>query len=334
MFHDYHLYLAPGEVRRRVPNALLHYLMHIPWPTPHTWHILPASMRSAICQSLCACDIVGFQSQMDAHNFLECCRWFVRDAQVDYAAGTVTAEGRTTRVRVYPLTIDLEEVRQIADSPRTVEYEQQLKLLCGDRTIIRVDRAEPNKNVVRGFRAYQLMLERHPELKGEVKFLAFLVPSRTHIKQYERYLQEIDGVVREVNAAQGIPGWEPITAFYENNYLQAIAGMKLGDVILVNPVSDGMSLVAKEGPIANRKDALMVLSEGTAAWEQLKEHALVVAPADIEGTATALYQAVTMPLEERARRASGMRAAIEAQNSAAWLAAQFTDIKGLIKTPA
>ncbi len=329
MFHDYHLYLAPEMVRKQLPDAVLQYLLHIPWPTPHTWHLLPATMRTAICRSLCACDIVGFQSEMDAHNFLDCCRRFVPDARVDFAGGTIAVGEHTTRVRTYPLSIDIGEVQQIGNSPRALDYERRLKATSAEKTIVRVDRAEPNKNVIRGFRAYQLMLERHPDLRGHVSFLAFLVPSRTHIKQYERYLGEIDQVVREINGALGTPEWQPIQTFYENNYVQAIAGLRLCDALLVNPVSDGMSMVAKEGPVVNTKDAVLVLSDGSAAHEQLKDGALGVGPADVEGTGEALYQAVTMSAEERKRRAALLLEIIQREDAAHWLKAQFRDIQGV-----
>lgn len=329
MFHDYHLYLAPETVRRHLPDAVLQYLLHIPWPTPHTWRLLPAVMRTAICRSLASCDILGFQSQLDAHNFLDCCRWFIPEARVDFAASTVTSGGRTTQVRCYPLTIDITEVQQIANSPRALDYERRLKAVCTEKTIVRVDRAEPNKNIVRGFRAYQLMLDRHPDLRGRVKFLAFLVPSRTHIKQYERYLGEIDQVVREINSALGTPEWQPIQTFYENNYVQAIAGLKLCDALLVNPVSDGMSLVAKEGPVVNARDSVLVLSEGSPAHEQLADGALSAGPADVEGTGEALYQAMVMPPEERKRRSEQLLTAIQREDASHWLKMQFKDIRSL-----
>ncbi|MSQ12324.1 MAG: trehalose-6-phosphate synthase [Dehalococcoidia bacterium] len=330
MFHDYHLYLTPGLVRKQVPEAFLHYLLHIPWPAPQLWQLLPPRMRTAICQSLCACDIVGFQSRMDIHNFLACCESFVPGARVDFRAQTVETDGHVTTVRSYPLSIDIGEVQQIANSPRAKEYEQRLAAQCAEKTIVRVDRAEPNKNIVRGFQAYQLMLEHHPELKGRVKFMAFLVPSRTHIKQYERYLTEISDVVQRINTSLGTPDWQPVMASYENNYVQAIAGLKMCDVFLVNPVSDGMSLVAKEGPVVNTKDAVLVLSDSSPAYEQLKEAALGVAPADLEGTAEALYQAITMPSEERAQRATTLRALVEQEDSARWLFTQFSDIQSLL----
>ena len=194
-------------------------------------------------------------------------------------------------------------MRDIADSPRADEYEQRLTPLLGKQTIVRVDRAEPSKNILRGFAAFETLLDRRPDLHGNVRFLAFLVPSRTHIRQYQRYTEEVDIAIRRINDRFGTPGWTPIEVFYENNYTQAMAGMRLYDVLLVNSVIDGMNLVAKEGPIVNRRDGVLILSESAGAYAQLRVGALPVAPADVEGLARALDEALSMPPEERKRRA-------------------------------
>ncbi|GBD11890.1 Trehalose-6-phosphate synthase [bacterium HR23] len=294
------------------------------------WQLLPRDMREAIFQGLASCHIVGFQTQVDLLNFLQGCLLFLPGAQVDFARQTVTYQGNTTLVRCYPLSIDVEEVRRIAASSRAQDYYQRLSPLCREHTIVRVDRAEPSKNIVRGFRSYGLLLERHPELRGKVVFLAFLVSSRTHIRQYERYMDEVRQMIEQVNATYGTEGWKPILLFEENNYTQAVAGLRLYDALLVNPVSDGMSLVAKEGPVVNDKAGVVVLSETSGAYEQLKEGAIGVAPADVEGTAHALYQVLTLPMEERQRRATLLRQAVEQYDQHRWLAHQWSDILPLL----
>ena len=326
MLHDYHLYLVPKYVRDAAPEALVSLFVHIPWPTPRYWQLLPAAIRRAICESLAAADVVGFQTPQDGRNFLDTCEEFLPDAQIDQVAREVCLGGRRTRVKAYPISIDVEEVRRIASSPRALEYEGRLKPVCGPKTIVRVDRAEPSKNVVRGFRAFGMLLARHPELHGQVNFLAFLVPSRTHVRQYQRYMEEIDLVVREINTSYGKPCWQPVTIFYENNYTQAIAGLKLYDVLLVNPVIDGMNLVSKEGPVVNARDGVLVLSETTGSYRQLAEGALGVAPADLEGTMQALYQALTMDDAERHRRAELLVRRIEREDITYWLCEQLQDL--------
>ena len=326
MLHDYHLYLVPGMVRERLPGAFIYHFIHIPWPASHFWQLLPVSIRSTICESLCAADLMGFQTEADVYNFLDCCRRFLDDAQVDFAEQTVTHQGHQTRVRAFPTSIDVEEVQRIAASPRAVEYDRRLHPLRAEHTIVRVDRAEPSKNIVRGFRSYQIFLGQHPELHGRVKFLAFLVPARTHIKQYERYQSEIDTLVRTINAAHATPTWQPVQVFYENNYTQALAGMRMYDTLLVNPVADGMNLVAKEGPVVNTRNGVLIVSEGTGAYSQLREGALVVAPADLDGGARAFHQAVTMTEEERAARTAKLVEAVQREDALNWLLVQLREI--------
>ena len=329
MVHDYQLYLVPKMVREQLPNARIHQFIHIPWATSSYWELLPAMIRTAICESLCNADIVGFQTRRDVRAFLGSCDSFLHDAEVDYQERTVTLNGRTTYARSYPISIEVDEVRQIAASGRAAEYEERLKPLLGKQTIIRVDRAEPSKNIVRGFQAYETLLERHPELQGEVRFLAFLVPSRTHIRQYQRYLEEVDAAIKRVNDRFGTPEWTPVQVFYENNYIQAIAAMRHYDVLLVNAVIDGMNLVAKEGPIVNERNGVLILSEAAGAYEQLRVGALPVAPADIEGAARSLHQALTMPADERRRRAELLTASIEHENITEWVRNQLQDIAAL-----
>ena len=329
MLHDYHLYLVPGMVRKVLPEALIQHFVHIPWPDASYWQIIPAFMRRAICEGLCASDIVGFQTARDARSFLQSCEMFLEEAQVDHNNLIVHHNGRQTAVRSYPISIDVKELRRIADSPRALEYEKKIRLLLGENTIVRVDRVEPSKNIVRGFRAYRLLLERCPDLIGKVKFLAFLVPSRTHIRQYQRYLQEVDTLVEEVNQAFGREDWQPITVFYENNYTQAMAAMKLYDVLLVNSIIDGMNLVAKEGPVVNTRGGILILSETAGAYAQLQEGAMAVAPADVEGTAQVMYQAIMASVEERERRASVLARAVEAEDVIHWMTCQMDDLKAL-----
>ncbi|MBI4339458.1 MAG: trehalose-6-phosphate synthase [Chloroflexi bacterium] len=329
MLHDYHLYLVADALRQALPDALIQHYVHIPWPATGYWELLPAAMRSSICQGLCGADIVGFQTQRDVMNFLQSCQEFLPDSQVDYATRQVYRNGRRTTVAAYPLSINVEEVRRLAASSRARDYEAQLLRLPGQKAIVRIDRAEPNKNILRGFRAYEVLLQRHPELKGEVKFLAFLVPSRTHIRQFQRYAEEIQETAREMNNALGTPEWTPIHLFMENNYAQATAGMRTYDVLLVNPVIDGMNLVAKEGPVVNAKDGVLVISESEGAYPQLAAGALAVSPADIEGTMQAMYQALAMPAEERKQRSSALVRAVEQEDVFHWFQRQFEDVKGL-----
>ncbi len=330
MVHDYHLYLVPEYIRKAQPGSIIHHFTHIPWPTPRYLQLLPTYMIRSICKGLCSADIVGFQTIHDVRNFLYSCEEFLPQCEVDYRAREVFFEGRRILVRAYPVSINVEEIRRMANSPRALEYERKLLPLCNEYTIIRVDRAEPSKNVVRGFKAFKLLLARHPEFRGRVNFLAFLVPSRTHIRQYQRYMEEIQSIIQEINDTYGSDGWQPVCTFIENNYTQAIAGMKLYDVMLVNSIIDGMNLVAKEGPVVNNRGGVLILSETTGAYKQLSIGALAVSPSDIEGTMEAMYQALTMSAEERERRAATMAQSIEDEDVTHWIHSQLEDVKTLL----
>ena len=326
MGHDYHLYLVPGYVREEVPEAIIQHYVHVPWPTARYWQMVPRYIVGQICRSLCAADILGFQTPQDRRSFLDTVGHFLPEAEVDYNSGAVSLNGRSANVKAYPISINVSEVQRIANSTRALEYEKRLAAMCGEHTIMRIDRAEPNKNIIRGFKAYELLLSRHPELQGRVKFLAFLVPSRTHIRQYQRYLEEINQTVRQINDRFGAEDWQPITTFVENNYTQAVAGMKLYDTLLVNTIIEGMNLVAKEGPVVNTRDGVLVLSENSGVHHQLAEGTLSVAPTDVEGTMGALYQAINMPPEDRKRRAAQLTSAVCSADNTHWIARQLRDM--------
>lgn len=331
VIQDYHLYMTSLYIRQAVPEALITHFTHIPWPSPAYWLLIPSYIRTAICRSLCQCDIVGFQSTRDSRSFLLTCEEFLSDSTVDYAASTIELDGHVTQVKTYPISIDPDELHRIADAPRTQDYERRLRSICLDKTIVRVDRLEPSKNVVRGFRAYNLLLERYPELHGKVTYFAFLAPSRTRVRQYQRYGDEVEDIVQRVNNTYGTETWKPIYTFYENNYTQAVAGLKLYDVLVVNPVIDGMNLVAKEGPIVNMHDGVLILSESVGAHEQLKRGALSVSPTDIEGTMKALYKAVTMSDEERSQRSNLLIENVTNEDVVNWLRVQVRDLLDLAK---
>ena len=326
MIQDYHLYLAPAYIREMLPNIVMQHFTHIPWPDPGYWHILPAPMREEICRSLCSSDIVGFQTRRDVRNFLNTCDFFLDDADVDIHSHTVTRNGHTTRVVAYPISVDVANLRELVTSEWVRNYERELRPLCGAKTIVRVDRADPSKNILRGLEAFDILLERYPRLIGQVNMLAFLVPSRTDIKQYQRYMEDIAGLVRSINNKYGTEEWKPIRVFYENNYPQAIAGLRLYDVLLVNSLYDGMNLVAKEGPIVNERNGILILSDTVGAYEQLKDGAISISPVDIEGTVEALYKALMMPEGERKSRAIILRRTIEEEDITLWLTRQLNDL--------
>jgi len=319
ILNDYHLYLVSDYIRQQMPNLVIQHFIHIPWPSPSYWRLLPSSMRQAIHHSLCTTDIVGLQTGRDVHNFLHCCQSLIDGAEVDYGQQTVRINEHIVQVKAYPISIDVVGLKKIVSSPGLKEYEEKLRPLCGEQTIVRVDRAEPSKNIIRGFRAFDMLLERYPQFVGKVKLIAFLVPTRTHLRPYQRYTQDIYQLIEAINDKYGNKEWHPIDFFYENNYVQALAGMRLYDVLLVNAVIDGMNLVAKEGPTVNNRNGVLILSETAGACEQLGQNALTVTPADLEETTQALYTALTMPADEKHKRAISLKKSIEEEDITNWL---------------
>lgn len=323
---DYHLYLLPAILRQQRPDVLLQHFTHIPWPPPERWSPLTPAVRRAIHKGLLGADIAGFQTAESVDNFLRSCEEFVPGVRVDPARRIVSSERRQTLVRSYPISVDPAALRADLSHPDTMRHREQLRPLLGERTIVRVDRVDPSKNLVRGFRAYGQLLARRPDLVGMVRFLAFLVPSRETIAEYREHAEEVWREVDRINNRFGTPTWRPIEVFHENNRLQALAGMALADVLLVNPVADGMNLVAKEGPIVSERNLVLVLSNRCGAYEQLGAGALGVEPTDVAATSRALEIAIEMPQVERIQRLSMLRSVIEAEDLSWWIRCQLTDL--------
>ncbi|MCA9862959.1 MAG: trehalose-6-phosphate synthase, partial [Thermomicrobiales bacterium] len=248
MLQDYHLYLCAGFIREKRPNAHLQLFIHIPWPDPDYWRLLPMEMRRAICEGALGNDIVGFQTPDHGRSFMYTCQAYVPGAEIDYQRSSILWQGREIKVRAYPISIDSEAVRRLAYSKDARSHDRYLPNYWNEFTILRVDRAEPSKNIVRGFQAFDRFLESHREFQGRVNFVAITVPSRMDVVEYQDYLDDVSAVVGRVNAryANVETGWQPIHLIMGENYPRALAAMKWYDVLLVNSIIDGMNLVAKE----------------------------------------------------------------------------------------
>ena len=330
MLHDYHLYLAPALIRQHHPTLIMQQFIHIPWPDVRCWQFLPENIAQAIYQGLAGNDIIGFQTERDSHNFLEGARTLLEGAVVDFEESAVWWQGHKTMVRAYPISISVEEEDRLMQSVAGKRAARAIRPFLGEKTIVRVDRLEPTKNIIRGFQAFALMLDTHPELRGVVKFLALLVPSRESLPEYKRYNAEVKKIIDEINTRYGSADWKPIEAFFENNRLQALAAMQYYDAMLVNPIIDGMNLVAKEAVAVNRANGLLVLSRTAGAFQQLSKACIPTTPTDVNETAEALYTALTMPLEERRIKALLARNNVAHQNLQMWLQWQISDINELL----
>ncbi len=326
MVHDYHLYTLPALVRRARPDVFLHHFVHIPWTQSDSWRVLPNRIREELFHGLLANDIIGFHTQAYRRNFLQCCRDLL-DLDVDFARGVVQHEGREVWVRSYPLPIDARATLNVAASERTQEFEQEIMRRRRDFMILRVDRADLSKNVLRGFTAFDLFLEQHPEFRERVTFVAQLMPSRTDVPEYAEYLERIEALVAVVNHRHGTPDWMPIHLKLRDDLEEAIASYKHYDVLLVNAMFDGMNLVAKEGPLVNEHAGVSILSENTGAHEELGEFALSVNPFDIQELADSIHAALTMSAEERTRRIDGLKEIVTDRTPGDWIDDQLADIR-------
>jgi len=326
MVHDYHLYTLPGLVRRARPDVFLHHFVHIPWSQSDSWRVLPSVIREEIYTGILANDIIGFHTRSYRRNFLQCCEDLL-GLEVDHERGIVHCDGRDVWVRAYPLPIDSDAVRQVAERPRTRELERELLRRRRDHLILRVDRSDLSKNVLRGFTAFDVFLEQHPEFHEKVTFIAQLMPSRTDVPEYAEYLERIEAVVAVVNHRHGSPDWMPIQLKLRDDLEEAVAAYRHYDVLMVNAMFDGMNLVAKEGPMVNARDGVSILSENTGAHEELGEYALSVNPFDIQELADSIHAALTMPAEERVRRLEGLKSIVTARDPGDWIDEQLADIR-------
>ena len=328
-FHDYHLYLAPRFVRTRVPDAALAHFVHIPWPGPDYWRVLPGTIRRAVHDGLLANDVVGFHTDRWRRNFLRSCVDIV-GAEGNFVEGTAEYDGRRVLATSHPISVDPAEFDALAASEAVREREAELVNSRPELLVLRVDRTDPSKNVVRGFRAFERFLEDHPELHGRVGMLALLDPSRQDIPEYAEYLGAIQRTAREVNDHYQREGWTPIDLRIEDDFVASVAAYKQYDVLLVNAIFDGLNLVAKEAPLVNERNGVLILSENAGAHEELSEWALTVNPFDLAGQAEAIHAALDMSAAERTRRAEAIRGHIREHDLTEWVEAQLADLDAVV----
>jgi trehalose 6-phosphate synthase len=325
MLHDYHLYIAPKYIRAERPDLFLHHFVHIPWTQPDAWRVLPSDIREDVYEGILSNDIVSFHTRSYKRNFLLCCRELF-DLDVDEDAGIVKFEGRDVWVRAYPLPISAASFERNAQRPAVHEYEREILRRRREHLILRVDRADLSKNVLRGFTAFDLFLEQHPEFHENVTFIAHLIPSRQDVPEYAEYLERIEALVAVVNHRHGTPDWMPIELRLRENLEEAIAAYKHYDLLVVNAMFDGMNLIAKEGPLVNERNGVSLLSENTGAHEELADFALSVNPFDVQEQADAIFRALTMGGDERAWRAQGLKRIVTARDPGDWVDDQLADI--------
>jgi trehalose 6-phosphate synthase len=307
LFQDYHLYLAPAYVRAARPDAQLAHFVHIPWPVD--WTILPEPMRRAVHEGLLANDVVAFHTVRWARNF---------EASCDEIVGG----HERTRVTHHAISIDTAEFDGLAQSEGVLAEERALDAQRPEKLVLRVERTDPSKNIVRGLEAFGLLLDTRAEWRGRAQMLALLDPSRQSIPEYVEYVAAIERTTEEINARHP----HAVDLQVGDNFERSVAAYKQFDVLLVNAVYDGMNLVAKEAPLVNTRDGVLVLSENAGAHEELGEWALTVNPFDVWGQAQALHQALSMDPRERKRRRERICAQVRAHDVHVWLDGLLADL--------
>lgn len=321
---DYHLSLVPRLLRARRPDLRIGTFWHIPFCQPDQYRVLPDEWAAALLRGMLAADAIGFQTQRWADNFTACSRE-VLGATVK---GTrVTAGDRSARVGVYPVGVDVDLLRSQAEQPEVAEAAKRIEELVGDRTmLLRVDRTEPSKNILRGFVAYERLLERRSDLHGRIVQLALLTPSRRAIPEYAEYMRACTARAAQINERFSTPDWQPLVVDESDDFPATLAAYRRYDVLVVNPVFDGMNLVAREGPVLNERDGVLVLSRNAGAAAELHP-ALLVNPFDADGTADAIERALGLSARERHERAHALKELAPGVPPAEWLGRQIRDVQ-------
>jgi len=319
LVQDYHFSLLGRMLREARPDLPTAHFCHIPFADPNMLHVLPDAAADELLDGLAGFGACGFH----AH------KW-----EAGFTACYATAGLAPPRTFVSSLSPDVGGLPAEASGPECARAADALRAEAGDcRIILRVDRVEPSKNILRGLLAFEELLIAYPQWRGRVVHLALAYPSRQGLAEYLAYGAEVTHVAERINASLGTPGWTPILLHVEDDRPRSLAALTLYDVLLVNPVRDGLNLVAKEGPLLNAADGVLVLSHEAGAWEELHgvgaeeagagAGAVGVNPFDVTATAEALHTALSMDAPERAARARWLASAVRSRRAEDWLADQL-----------
>jgi trehalose 6-phosphate synthase len=306
LVQDYQLWLVPQFLRDLRPELRVVHFTHTPFCGPNSIRVLPDDVASALCGSL-AGGAAGFHTE----------RWGRA-----YEASALDVLGRDAKPRWFAASLgpDVPSLESVAESDAARTARARLDAEVGDRLVVlRTDRVEPSKNIVRGFLVYERMLEQRPDLHERVVFVAMLYQSRAGLPEYLAYGNEVEQAAARVNERFGRRGWAPVVLDLRDDFPRSVAGLQRYDVLLVNPLKDGLNLVAKEGPLLNRRNGVVCLSPEAGAFSELASAVERVHPYDIEQGAGALANALSMPAEARAEQAQHLRALAGARTPSDWL---------------
>lgn len=330
---DYHLYLCARYIREKVPDAMIHHFTHSPWVQSDYFQYLPVRMRRELLQGLLSCDVVGFHTPRYAANFLQCCQdGDAAKVSLNMRKRSVSFDGREVLVRNYPISIDHEALERIANRDDVSGFREKFKeMLKGRKMILRVDRIELSKNIVRGMDAYEVFLREFPGWREKVVFFVVLYPSRQTLPAYREYKAAIEDRARRINEVYATEDWQPVYLEIEDNYPRSVAALMEFDVLMVNPVSDGMNLVAKEGAVLNRRDGVILLSMKAGAYAEMKGAVLPLNPLDVWETAQQLDKGLSIQAGRRRLMAAQAREIVMENTSFKWLLKQIQNLRRVEK---
>lgn len=320
LIQDYHLALVPGMLRALRPDLRIGIFWHTPWAPVDYYRLLPDDIGRQLLRGILGADRAGFHTHRWADAFTACC--------TELLGGT----GKTG-IGVHGLGADADFLRERAHRPDVDERLAELREQIGEhdgaprKAIVRVDRTELSKNIVRGMLAYRQLLTERPEWRERVTHVAFAYPSRQDLAVYRDYTARVQEVADEINSAFGTPGWTPVVLHVKDDFARSLAAYRLADVALVNPIRDGMNLVAKEIPVVSETGCALVLSREAGAYEELGDDALVVNPYDVSATAAALHEALTMDDDDRTARTKRLAAAATALPPQRWFLDQLEALR-------
>lgn len=320
LFQDYHFSLAPRVLRELSPEQTSFHFTHSSFCGPDGLNRLPEPLARTVIEGMLGADLVGFHVSDWMHGFYASCRQI--GAEIDESRGLVTHQGRRSWVREYPIPIDAADLRDRAEEPEVGRWKERFLDARRGPLLVRADRLEPSKNIVRGFEAFGLVLDRREDLRS-TRFVACLYPSRESMPEYQRYTEEVEAAVGEVNARHP----DSVAFYNEDDFDRTLGSYKVYDVLLVNSIMDGMNLVAKEGAALNENDGVLVLSRSAGAFEELGANAITIDhPLDVEETAAAIERALDLPQAERRERARALRTEVESRTPEDWVLEQLTDM--------
>ena len=323
LVQDYHLCLVPRMLAELRPGLPIAHFSHTPWAPPDYFRVLPDAVAREVLQGILGADHAGFLCQRWADAFTDCCA-AILGADVDRDRRRVTYQGHVTSIGVHPLGVDADELRDRAAQDDVATRLADLAEVGGDRKlIVRIDRTELSKNIVRGLAAYRELLVTYPQWRGRVMHVAFAYPSRTDLPEYREYAAAVQRLAAEIDEEFATSDWAPVLVRADDDYARSLAAYRAADVLLVNPIRDGMNLVAKEGPILSDRGCALVLSREAGAAAELGDAALLINPFDVTATAAALHEALSMPDSERASRCARLAAAGSAVPPTRWFADQL-----------